>query len=137
MRPAPTDAVPRRRLRRLAAAARRTRLQPDTRHVLAVASPAVGHCVRLDAFPDGGLSRVRMIGSIAPAARALAGYRWFNSLPAAQAVGALENAGVPADAAAAIAGQRPLRQDRAGALPGVAESHLRRLATFLDGRPEG
>ena len=115
----------------------RTRLQPDTRHVLPVASPAVVSCVRLDAFPDGGLSRVRMIGTIAPAARALAGYRWFNALPAAQAVGALENAGVPADAAAAIAGQRPLRQNRAGALPGVAESHLRRLATFLDGRPEG
>jgi allantoicase len=39
--------------------------------------------VRLDAIPDGGLSRVRLIGSIEAKARRAAGYRWFNSLPAA------------------------------------------------------
>jgi allantoicase len=115
----------------------RTRLQPDTRHVLPVASPEVVTCVRVDAFPDGGLSRVRVIGAIAPAARVQAGYRWFNSLPAAQAAQALANAGVPAEAAAGLAARRPLAQDRAGALPGVAESHLRVLAAFLDGRAEG
>jgi allantoicase len=46
----------------------RTRLQPDTRHVFALAaaaSPAepVTH-VRLDVYPDGGLSRVRLWGEI-------------------------------------------------------------------------
>lgn len=113
----------------------RTRLQPDTRHVLPVASPEVVSCVRVDAFPDGGLSRVRVIGAIAPAARARAGYLWFNALPAAQATAVLDNAGVPAEAAAGLAAQRPLAQ--ADVLPGVAESHLRVLAGLLVGPPEG
>jgi allantoicase len=42
----------------------RTRLQPDTRHVLAVPAPAGGQpvtSIRLDAFPDGGISRLRVI----------------------------------------------------------------------------
>ena len=59
----------------------RTRLQPDTRHVLPVSCPGPVAWVRIDAFPDGGLSRVRVIGSIDPAARSQAGYRWLNSLP--------------------------------------------------------
>jgi allantoicase len=46
----------------------RTRLQPDTRHVFALpASPAMTH-VRLDAYPDGGLSRVRLWGELEPSA---------------------------------------------------------------------
>src|SRR5262249_25565049 len=59
----------------------RTRLQPDTRHEFAseCAQPVV--MVRLDAIPDGGLSRVRLIGSIEAKARRAAGYQWFNSLP--------------------------------------------------------
>jgi allantoicase len=89
----------------------------------------------VDAFPDGGLSRVRVIGAIAPPARARAGYLWFNALPAAQATAVLENAGVPAEAAAGLAAQRPLAQ--ADVLPGVAESHLRVLAGLLVGPPEG
>ena len=52
----------------------------------------------------------------------------------------LENAGVPAEAAAAIAGQRPLPgavHDLAGALPGQGDDHLRVLAAFLEGLPAG
>jgi allantoicase len=43
----------------------RTRLQPDTRHVLAPSErvPAA-RTVRLDAFPDGGISWVRLIGTV-------------------------------------------------------------------------
>jgi allantoicase len=43
----------------------RTRLQPDTRHVFAPSKrvPAA-HTARLDAFPDGGISRVRLIGTV-------------------------------------------------------------------------
>src|SRR5262249_37755461 len=63
----------------------RTRLQPDTRHVLPVAGPAASTGLRLDAFPDGGISRLRVIGTIDPAARVGAGLRWLNSLPADQA----------------------------------------------------
>ena len=42
----------------------RTRLQPDTRHLFRRDGlPEVSH-VRLDAFPDGGLARLRLHGSI-------------------------------------------------------------------------
>jgi len=96
----------------------RTRLQPDTRHVLA--GPASGDgdgdgqpvtAIRLDAFPDGGISRLRVIGRISPAARRLAGYRWFNSLPADQAVRCLAGAGLPPELASELAGRRPLGGD--------------------------
>jgi allantoicase len=86
----------------------RTRLQPDTRHVLPVSSPGPVAWVRIDAFPDGGLSRVRVIGSIDPAARGPAGCRWLNSLPAGQAVRCLTGAGLAPDMADDVAGQRPL-----------------------------
>lgn len=87
---------------------RRTRLQPDTRHVFAVDHAGAVASIRLDAFPDGGLSRIRVIGSIDPAARRRAGYRWFNSLPASQALECLADGGVPERVAADVVGQRPL-----------------------------
>jgi hypothetical protein len=43
-----------------------------------------------------------------PQARRAAGYRWFNSLPAAQAVQCLVDAGLDATAAADLGRQRPL-----------------------------
>jgi allantoicase len=122
----------------------RISLQPDTRHVLPVRPSPALTCVRLDAFPDGGLSRVRVIGSIDPAARARAGYRWFNSLPASQAAQCLQNAGLPADIAAAVTGQRPLPgsiQDVGRALPSATRDrpgrYLQVLAAILEGRPNG
>jgi len=86
-----------------------TRLQPDTRHVfsLPVATQPIA-ALRLDAFPDGGLSRVRLIGAIDPDARKLAGYRWFNALPHRQAAHSLADAGVPPHQVAKILGLRPL-----------------------------
>jgi allantoicase len=88
----------------------RVRLQPDTRHIydLAAADPVT--LVRLDAFPDGGLSRVRLIGAIDQDARRTAGYRWFNALPAGQAAQCLADAGFSAELAATVAAQRPLSQ---------------------------
>jgi allantoicase len=65
----------------------RTRLQPDTRHRLRLdhaGGPPVTR-VRLDAYPDGGLARVRLYGSLDPADRAELGRRWFNTLPAGHA----------------------------------------------------
>jgi allantoicase len=48
----------------------RTRLQPDTRHQFRLAAaPAVTH-VRVDVYPDGGLSRLRLLGELTPAGRA-------------------------------------------------------------------
>jgi len=88
----------------------RVRLQPDTRHVYDLAPADPVSYVRLDAFPDGGISRVRLIGTIDPAARRTAGYRWFNALPASQARQCLTDAGVPAEQATAVADQRPVSE---------------------------
>jgi allantoicase len=115
----------------------RTRLQPDTRHVLAAVSAQPVSTARLDAFPDGGLSRVRLLGSITADARRAAGYRWFNSLPARQAIDCLANAGIPAGLAAEIAGQRPLPHDHPIGLNTATEDAnadaYRRLADMLEG----
>jgi allantoicase len=118
----------------------RARLQPDTRHVFAVNHDQPVAAIRLDAFPDGGLSRVRVIGNIDPGARRRAGYHWFNSLPLSQAVLCLLNAGIPAEIAADMARQRPLpelwldgfrRQDMPEQLKVAA--HLGALVTMLEG----
>jgi allantoicase len=101
-----------------------TRVQPDTWHDFAVRHQDPVAAIRLDAFPDGGLSRVRAIGCIDVAARTLAGYRWFNALPAGQAVAVLVELGIAADHAAELAGGRPLRRGGAadhGALLAILE----------------
>jgi allantoicase len=56
----------------------------------------------------GGLSGVRVLGSIDPAARRRAGLRWFNSLPLGQAIQRLTDVGVPSDVAAEVDRRRPL-----------------------------
>ena len=55
----------------------RTRLQPDTPHWFAAVAgaPAVSH-VRVDAYPDGGLARVRLLGNLTADAAAAAEERW-------------------------------------------------------------
>jgi allantoicase len=42
----------------------RTRLQPDTNHRFVLPEPAVGTHARLDIYPDGGISRLRLYGSL-------------------------------------------------------------------------
>ncbi|GGN42477.1 allantoicase [Streptomyces fuscichromogenes] len=41
----------------------RTRLQPDTNHRFLLPAPAVATRARVDIFPDGGISRLRLFGS--------------------------------------------------------------------------
>ncbi|MER5179369.1 allantoicase [Streptomyces sp. NPDC002896] len=41
----------------------RTRLQPDTNHRFVLDAPAVGTHARVDIFPDGGISRLRLFGA--------------------------------------------------------------------------
>jgi allantoicase len=78
----------------------RTRLLPDTRHRLVLpAGPGVTD-VRLDAYPDGGMARLRLWGTLTPAGRSRLGRRWFDTLPDAQAAAVLHDAGLPADALA-------------------------------------
>ena len=110
-----------------AALLERTRLQPDTRHEFPSWHDSPVAVVRLDAYPDGGLSRVRLIGHLTPQARRAAGYRWFNSLPALQATQCLTGAGIDPDRAAQVTGQRPLAEDAAGdpALTGMLEGQPR------------
>ena len=121
----------------------RTRIQPDTRHEFAVQHREPVAAIRLDAFPDGGLSRVRAIGSIDQAARRIAGYRWFNALPTAQATAVLVAEGIPADAAAELVSGRPLSQSRpepAGSNPprrGGAADHGALLAVLEGRHPPG
>jgi allantoicase len=53
-----------------------TRLQPDTRHHFPLpAAPAVTH-VRVDVYPDGGLSRLRLRGELTPEGRAALAAAW-------------------------------------------------------------
>lgn len=120
----------------------RIRLQPDTRHVFAVQPDGPIGSIRLDAFPDGGLSRVRVTGSVDPGARRRAGYRWFNALPRTQAIRGSTDAGIPPDVAAGIADERPLAEawldgirKRANAKrqPDEAEAYVRELAALLEG----
>ncbi|WP_338673926.1 allantoicase [Streptomyces sp. SCSIO 30461] len=42
----------------------RTRLQPDTNHRFSLDAPVVGTHARIDIFPDGGISRLRLFGSL-------------------------------------------------------------------------
>ena len=103
----------------------RQRLQPDTRHLFRVASVEQPcSLVRLDAFPDGGISRVRLWGRIDAAARAEAGLRWFNSLPAAQATAVLLHKGQSVEQATQIASHRPLRGSSPAAVIDALTSKL-------------
>ncbi|TDV39778.1 allantoicase [Actinophytocola oryzae] len=64
----------------------RTALQPDTRHrFLLPGGPPVDH-VRMDVYPDGGMARLRLHGTLTTAGREDLVLRWFNRLPAAQAL---------------------------------------------------
>ncbi|MEU0970128.1 allantoicase [Streptomyces sp. NPDC005917] len=87
----------------------RTRLQPDTRHFFNVtATEAVTH-VRFDVFPDGGISRLRLLGSVDCTAWPALALRWFNTLPADQAQAILTTtAGFTPETAQALIARRPL-----------------------------
>lgn len=89
-----------------------TALQPDTRHVFRFTDtagelPLATH-LRLHALPDGGLSRVRVLGTASGDGRWLTAQRWWNTLPASQAVSVLRTAGVAESAAAHLASARPV-----------------------------
>ncbi len=60
----------------------RTRLLPDTEHVLRVAAAAPVRLVRLDLHPDGGISRLRLHGVVAADQHDAIARRWLGLLPA-------------------------------------------------------
>jgi allantoicase len=59
----------------------RTRLQPSTEHRFAVRAGSVVDRVRLDIYPDGGLSRLRLFGEVASELREPTAGRWLRLLP--------------------------------------------------------
>jgi allantoicase len=65
----------------------RTALQPDTEHRFRLRSDAVVSSVRLDIYPDGGISRLRLNGEVAHTERDAITQRWLALLgPQADAV---------------------------------------------------
>jgi allantoicase len=59
----------------------RTAVQPDTRHRFLAASAGSVSVVRLDVYPDGGLTRFRVHGELEPAALADVRRAWWTALP--------------------------------------------------------
>ncbi|PZS37006.1 MAG: allantoicase [Pseudonocardiales bacterium] len=59
----------------------RTRLLPDTEHRLRISSPDAVRLVRLDIYPDGGLSRVHLNGAVGPEQREQIAQHWVELLP--------------------------------------------------------
>jgi len=113
----------------------RTALQPDTlHHFSALEAPPV-EWVRLDAFPDGGLSRLRVLGFVDPLARRRAGYQWFNALSAGHARACLQLAGVTPTTVEQVLKSRPLSLDwlrsRSSKFPAEGDAAL--LARLLEG----
>jgi allantoicase len=96
----------------------RTRIQPDTRHRIPVRVDADITYVRLDVFPDGGISRLRVIGAVRGAARRALGIAWFDTLPPAQARQVLaERCGVHGAVAERFIAARPLAPETVDAAP--------------------
>jgi allantoicase len=101
----------------------RTPLRPDTRHRFVLAGAPAGRVpvdeVRLDAHPDGGMARLRVLATPTPAGRAALGLRWFDAVSAGTAAALLVAAGVDAGDAARLVAARPLTAD---ALPEPARA---------------
>jgi allantoicase len=58
------------------------RVQPDTRHRFLVEDRTPATHVRLDVYPDGGLTRLRCHGEVEADALARLRRVWWDSLPA-------------------------------------------------------
>jgi allantoicase len=112
-----------------------TALQPDTRHTLwlaqddPVSSPPVTH-VRLDAYPDGGLSRLRVLATPDPTGRADLGIAWWNAVPESHLVQVLAGLDVVDRDVRSLIARRPLgamEHDRGAPVLDGLPSAVRRL----------
>jgi allantoicase len=84
-----------------------TRVQPDTRHYFRPGSEREVTHVRLEIYPDGGLSRLRINGTLTNETRSEAIGRWLDLLPEVHAVQVLVDAGESEDAAKLLVKARP------------------------------
>jgi allantoicase len=118
-------------------------LQPDTRHRFGTGQaperPATH--VRLEIRPDGGLARLRLFGVLTAGGRARLGLRWFDRLPADQALAVLAGAcAVSGPPAAEMTGRRPYEQPArlqavlsGGELPGLDTAAAGRVRALILG----
>jgi allantoicase len=88
----------------------RKRLQPDTNHRYRVSDDREFTHIRMDVFPDGGLSRVRIFGEVSDETHDELALRWFNALTDAHAEWVGVSAGLDLAEAAKLAASRPLTQ---------------------------
>jgi allantoicase len=98
----------------------RTRLRPDTLHRFRIGGDSITH-VRMEVFPDGGMSRVRLFGELDESALDAISVRWLGALPESQLSGVL--AGVP-DLTEAEAESVRARRPSLAALPAALRAHL-------------
>ncbi len=100
----------------------RTRLRPDTLHRFRIGSDSVTH-VRMEVFPDGGMSRVRLLGELDDTALEAITGRWLGALPEAQLSGVLsEVPDLTPEQAQALRGRRP--SPAGGGIPEPLRAHL-------------
>jgi OHCU decarboxylase len=85
----------------------RTRVQPNTRHLFDLEVPVEATHVRIDAFPDGGLARLRLLGRPTATGREALAMRWFDALSPGAAVDELLACCGSEDWATAMAAGRP------------------------------
>jgi allantoicase len=86
----------------------KTALTPDTRHRFALAEEQAVEQVRLDIYPDGGLARLRLFGTLTTSARTALAERFLNHLPESQLLGVLVAAGVSSGEAQRLATSRAI-----------------------------
>jgi allantoicase len=100
----------------------RTRLRPDTLHRFRIGSDSVTH-VRMEVFPDGGMSRVRLLGELDKSALDAISVRWLDALPESQLVAVLAGAPELTEAEAeSIRGRRPFLSS--SGIPPALRAHL-------------
>jgi allantoicase len=100
----------------------RTRLRPDTLHRFRIGSPSMTH-VRMEVFPDGGMSRVRLFGELEDTALDALTVRWLGALPAAHLAEVLDGVPeLPAAEAEAVRGRRPFLSS--SGIPAALRAHL-------------
>ncbi|MGK3991787.1 allantoicase [Sorangium sp. So ce1024] len=91
----------------------RTKLQAHTRHVFEEELQAAGPFthVRLNIYPDGGVSRLRVFGRATRGGAAVQRLRWLNALTEPEAAAALRVACGSSAWAAQMAAARPFRDE--------------------------
>jgi allantoicase len=100
----------------------RTRLRPDTLHRFRIGSDSVTH-VRMEVFPDGGMSRVRLLGELDESALDAISVRWLDALPESQLVAVLAGAPELTEAEAeSVRGRRPFLSS--SGIPPALRAHL-------------